>query len=42
MWKKNITKQLKNEGKEYTSSKSKNVVAEKKLIKIITNTQLYV
>lgn len=30
MWKKNITKQLKNEGKQYTGSKSKKVVAEKK------------
>jgi len=31
MWKKNITKKLKNEGKEYTSSKSNKVVAEKKM-----------
>lgn len=30
MWKKNITKRLKNEGKEYTSSRSQKVVAEKK------------
>jgi len=30
MWKKNITKKIKNEGKEYTSSKSNKVVAEKK------------
>lgn len=31
MWKKNITKKLKNEGKEYSSSKSNKVVAEKKM-----------